>query len=205
MIDRRAIVSTAAAAVALAAGGGARAAAPASDTMSMGNPGAPVSVDEFGSLGCPICAQWNVEVFPAFKAQFIDTGRVRFTLHEFLTGDQLVAAQGFLLARCAGPGRYFQVVDAVFRAERPYLETEQSAAKRGAMVRVAQSFGISQAQLDACVGNDAALNALIARSNAAAQVYKVSSTPTFRINGQMVVGYQTLTDLAAAIAKAGRR
>ncbi len=39
-----------------------------------------------------------------------------------LTGDEPVAAAGFLLARCAGKDKYFQVVDAVFRQEQDLLE-----------------------------------------------------------------------------------
>ena len=86
----------------------------ASGDMSLGNPNAKVTVIEYASLGCPICAKWNNDIFPAFKTKYIDTGKVRYVLKEMLTGDEPVAAAGFLLARCAGKDKYFQVVDAVF-------------------------------------------------------------------------------------------
>src|ERR1700752_4422630 len=101
-----------------------------SGDMSLGNPAAKVTVNEFASLGCPICAKWNNEVFQDFKKKYIDTGKVHYIFHEFMTGDQVVAGNGFLLARCAGKDKYFQVVDAVFRQEQPYLENEQAGAQK---------------------------------------------------------------------------
>ena len=44
--------------------------------MALGSPTAPVTVIEYASVGCPHCADWNNEVFPAFKAKYIDTGKV---------------------------------------------------------------------------------------------------------------------------------
>jgi protein-disulfide isomerase len=190
-----------------AGGGGGNAVAPAggavADTMDMGNPQAKVTVDEFASLGCPICAKWNNEVFPAFKAKYIDTGKVHYVFHEFLTGDQVVAANGFLLARCAGKDKYFQVIDAVFHQEQPYLENEQAgAAKRDAFVKIAESLGMTDAQFESCVSDDNAITALTNRSNAAQQKYNIDSTPTFLINGKAISGFQDLPSMDKAIAGA---
>jgi XTP/dITP diphosphohydrolase len=48
-------------------------------------------------------------VFPAFKAKYVDTGKVRFVLREELAGDADLAAAGFLTARWAGPAKDFSV------------------------------------------------------------------------------------------------
>ncbi len=184
-----------------AGGGGGTSALP--EAMSLGNPQAKVTVNEFASLGCPICAKWNNEVFPAFKAKYIDTGKVHYVLHEFLTGDQPVAAAGFLLARCAGKDKYFQVVDAVFRQEEPLLESDQNGAKRDALVKIAQSLGMTNDQFNACVSNDASLEALNRRSDAIARKYDIQSTPTFMIGSQTLVGFQDMAAMDKAIAQAG--
>jgi protein-disulfide isomerase len=173
------------------------------DTMDLGNPNAKVTVNEFASLGCPICAKWNNEVFAAFKAKYIDTGKVHYVLHEFMTGDAPVAAAGFLLARCAGKDKYFQVVDTVFHQEQPYLETDQNASKRDALLKIAQSLGMTDTQFEACVGDNDALTALNNRSDAAAKQYSIDSTPTFIINGKTLTGYQDLAAMDKAIAQAG--
>jgi len=175
--------------------------------MSLGSPTAKVTVLEFASLGCPICAKWNSDVFPGFKAKYVDTGKVRYTLKEFSTGDAPVAAAGFLLARCAGKDKYFQIVDSVFREEAPLLETDQNAAKRDRLVKIAQSAGMSEQQFDACTGDDAALKAFNDRVDAAAKQYSVNETPTFVINGKSYTGLieGAALDKAIADAEAGAK
>jgi len=48
-----------------------------SEDMSMGPAKARVTVVEYASVACPICAKWHNEVFPAFKKKYVDTGRAR--------------------------------------------------------------------------------------------------------------------------------
>ena len=77
---RMALVS-ALAAVSLAAcsnAGGGGGAALTKDDMDLGNASAKVTVVEYASVGCPICAKWQKEVFPAFKAKYIDTGKIHY-------------------------------------------------------------------------------------------------------------------------------
>ena len=183
-----------------AGGGGAGGAMP--DDMSLGNPAAKVTVTEFASLGCPICAKWNNDNFQAFKTKYIDSGKVHYVLKEFSTGDAPVAAAGFLLARCAGKDKYFQVVDAVFRQEADLLETDRNADKRDRLVKVAQSAGIPETQFDTCTSDDAALKAFNDRVEAAAKQYNIDSTPTFIINGKSLTGYQDMPAMDKAIADA---
>ncbi|HVM99979.1 MAG TPA: thioredoxin domain-containing protein [Caulobacteraceae bacterium] len=170
-------------------GGGGTAGSP-QDTgeHSLGNPQAKVTVIEYASLGCPICALWNNTQFEGFKAKYIDTGKVHYIYREFLTGDAPVASAGFLLAHCAGKDKYFQVVDAVYRAEAPLLESNQNAEKRDALIKVAQTAGLTEQQFNTCVTDDKALLALNDQSNKYATDDKIDSTPTFVVNGKPVVG-----------------
>jgi protein-disulfide isomerase len=187
-----------------AGGGGGGSAGANVDTgdMSLGNPAAKVTIYEYASLGCPICAKWNNEVFEAFKTKYLDTGKAHYVLREMLTGDAPVASAGFLLAGCAGKDKYFQVVDAVFRQEAPLLESGQAGAERDQLIKIAQSAGLTEPQFDACVTNDAALQALNDRSEKEAKQYNIDSTPTFVINGKVYSGYQDLPALDKAIAQA---
>ena len=56
-----------------------------SDDMSMGSDKAPVTMIEYASASCPHCAAFNNDVFPAFKAKYIDTGKIHYVFREFLT------------------------------------------------------------------------------------------------------------------------
>ena len=171
------------------------------DDMALGNPHAKVTVVEYASVACPVCGRWYKEVWPAFKARYVDTGRIHFIYREMLVGgnvEVVTAASGFLLARCAGKDRYFTIVDAIYRSQPALFDDP-----RGVLLNVARSAGFSDAQFDACVKDDASLKALSDRVEANSKRGGVDSTPTFVINGKALqAGYHPLTDLDAAIAAA---
>jgi protein-disulfide isomerase len=170
------------------------------DDMSLGNPNAKVKVVEYASASCPHCARFAVDVFPAFKAKYVDTGRASFTLKEYLTEPQVLAAGGFLLARCAGKDRYFPVLDAVFRAQDRMVQTGDYKTD---MSRIAKDpGGLTDAQFEACMKDTVAAQALAARANRHLKEDKIEATPTFVINGKRFEGEMTLPELDAAIAKA---
>ena len=170
------------------------------DDMSLGDAKAKVQVIEYASASCPHCAQWNAEVFPIFRAKYVDTGKVRYTLREYLTDPEAIAAAGFMLARCAGKDRYFPVLDAVFKGQDEMVATKDV---RGVLARIAKDpGGLTDAQFDACMRDTAAEKALEARVDRHEHVDKIESTPTFIINGKRTEGEMTLPELDAAIAQA---
>ena len=165
--------------------------------MGMGNPAAKVTVTEYASDTCSHCADFNAKTFPAFKAKYIDTGKVHYVFREFLTPPEQVSAAGFLLARCAGKDKYFQVVDAIFRAQPEMFFTGDA---HGVLLRIAQSAGLSEAQFNACVQNEASLKALAGRVQAAQDQAHIEGTPTFLVNGKTLPpGEKSMADLDAAL------
>jgi protein-disulfide isomerase len=182
------------------AGGGASAAA--DDAMSMGDPKAKVQMDEYASTTCSHCGRFNNDVFPAFKAKYIDTGKVHYTLHEFLTPPEAVAVAGFLTARCAGKDKYFSVIDALFRSQEEMYRTGDA---RGTLLKVAQSAGMTEDQFNKCVSDEAANKAIAARVERAQKEKGINSTPTFFFNGKKVKeGEMTMEELDAAVAAASK-
>ncbi|HEY5007167.1 MAG TPA: thioredoxin domain-containing protein, partial [Caulobacteraceae bacterium] len=127
------------------------------DDMSLGNAASKVTVIEYASATCPHCARFNNEVFPGFKAKYIDTGRIHYVFREFLTPPPEVAAAAFLTARCAGKDKYFSVLDAVFKAQTQMFT---SGDIKGTLLGIAQSAGLTEAQFNACINDNAALTAL---------------------------------------------
>ena len=206
-----------AAAVALVAAGhaAAQASTPAAgfvalpDDETMGDPRARVTVVEYASASCPHCARFNNHVLPAFKAKYVDTGKVRYVLREFLTEPVQVAAAGFLLARCAGKGKYFSTLDDFFRGQE---EMYRSGSALPLINSVGAKAGLTSAQIEACLSDQAAQLALNARVQRNEGQDDVTSTPTFVVNGQKLpeldheVGLADLdAALAPALAKRGRR
>ena len=176
--------------------------APSAEDMTMGDPKAPVKMVEYASASCSYCATFNNTVFPEFKTKYIDTGKVHYTLKEFLTPPNELAAAGFLTARCAGKEKYFTVLDAIFRSQQ---EIFQTGDMRGVLLRVAQSAGLTEAQFNACITDEEALKALNARVDRAIKQDRITGTPAFFINGKSVgEGEISLAALEKAVAEASK-
>lgn len=173
------------------------------DDMEMGNKDAKVTVVEYASVGCPICAKWQKEVWPSFKTKYVDTGKVHYVFREMLVGgneEVTVAAGGFLVARCAGKDKYFAVNDAIFAAQPGVFYSP-----RETLHDVAKSVGMSDHQFEKCVSDEAAMAALNKRVENNAKAHGVDATPTFEINGKkMEPGYHSLAEIDAAIENAGK-
>ena len=169
------------------------------DDMSLGDPNAKVTVIEYASASCVHCARFNNEVYPAFKAKYIDTNKIHYVFREFLTPPVEVAAAGFLTARCAGKDKYFSVLDAIYHGQQAMFE---SGDFRGGLLRIAQSSGLSEQQFNTCVEDDAAIKALNDRVTKYAKTDNITGTPTFLVNGKKLDGEQSLASLDAAIAAA---
>jgi protein-disulfide isomerase len=172
------------------------------DDMEMGNKAAKVTVVEYASVGCPVCARWQKDVYPAFKAKYIDTGKVHYVFREMLVGggsEVTVASAGFLMARCEGKDKYFAINDAVFASQPGVFDTP-----RETLLEIAKSSGMTEDQFTKCVSDEEQIKALNKRVESNAKDHGVDSTPTFEINGKkMEPGYHTLEQIDAAIAAAG--
>ncbi len=173
------------------------------DDMSLGNPQAKVTMIEYASVACPVCADFNNNVFSDFKKKYIDTGKVHYIFREALTGNQALAGSGFLLARCAGKDNYFKVTDAVFRAQESMYEPGSENLKPGVahevLSRISQEVGMSDDQMNKCLTDASAVNKLNDRVAKFAKLDNLDATPTFIINGKKVVGERTLAELDAIV------
>ena len=165
---------------------------------AMGNPKAPVTVIEYGSVACPVCGNFNETVMPDLKAKYINTGKVRYIFRPMLTGVDTIAVSGERLAECAGNDKYFAVVDAVMRGQKEfYAFGESDVFARPTLLKIAKSFGFDEAAFSACVMNPAGLNAINA-NNTKYLDSGIHSTPTLVVNGKAMINPDFKT-LSAAI------
>lgn len=195
MSRRAAMTAAALATMALAACGGGGPTAAAKGDMAMGAPeGAKVTVVEYASVTCGHCAQWQKDVWPEFKAKYVDTNKVRYIFREFPTAPVPVAAAGFLVARCAGPDKYFDVIHEIMASQG---EIFGGTPPRNVLLRIAQGAGLSEQQFEACVTDQAATAALEKRIKAGLDA-GVTGTPSFMVNGTKVAD-SSLSGLSEAV------
>ena len=202
-MNRRAAITGAALAAmtALAACSGGNAAKPAEGDVSLGAPeGAKVTVVEYASVTCGHCAEWQATVWPALKAKYVDTNQIRFTFREFPTPPIPVATAGFMVARCAGEDKYFDVIHKIMESQTQIFS---GVPPRDVLLPIALEAGLSAQQFAACITDEAAITAMEARIKAGLDA-GVTGTPTFLVNGEKVID-SSLSGLSekidAALAK----
>ncbi|HQO57421.1 MAG TPA: thioredoxin domain-containing protein [Candidatus Omnitrophota bacterium] len=161
---------------------------PATVSKTLGHPDAPVHIIEYSDFQCSACAKGQ-GILKEFLAREAD--RIFLEFRYFLIEE--IHPQAFrsaVYAECAARQKYFWPFhDLLFSAQ-----TEWSRAGEGGETyfkAYARSSGLDMGQLEACV-QDSAVESAIEREIVEARFRGVSATPTFFINGKMVIGTTAL-------------
>ena len=89
------------------------------DDRVRGDPQAPVTLIEYSDFTCGFCLKFFRETWPRLRADYIETGKVRFLYRDFPRGFQGPGLDAAVAARCAGnQGRYWQMHDRLFGDDR---------------------------------------------------------------------------------------
>ena len=89
------------------------------DDRVRGDPQAPVTLIEYSDFTCGFCLKFFRETWPRLRADYIETGKVRFLYRDFPRGFQGPGLDAAVAARCAGDqGRYWQMHDRLFGDDR---------------------------------------------------------------------------------------
>lgn len=150
--------------------------------MAIGNPDAAVTVVEYASFTCPHCRNFHDQVYSELKANYIDTGKINFVYREVYF-DKFGLWAG-MIARCAGPEKYFGIADMIYDKQTEWLASRNDAGIAADLRKLALTAGVEPDQLDACLADGAKAQALVAEFQKNATADDVNSTPTFIINGK---------------------
>lgn len=194
-LNRRAMIALAAAASAAMTPAFAQE-APAPGDFSIGSPDAPVKIVEYASFTCPHCAHFHETVWADLKTNYIDTGKVHFTLREVYF--DRVGLWAAMMARCGGEMRYFGIHDILFAKQSEWMASQDPVAIVDALKAIGLSSGIEAAALDACLNDQAMAEALVKQFETNMEADGVQGTPTLFINGEKH-GNLTYEDLAAIL------
>lgn len=168
-----------------------------------GNPKAKVTVIEYASPTCPVCANFMINYYPRLKSEYIDTGKIHFVYRTFLRlADDAMAEK---LARCMPKDNYMEFTHTLYR-EQPRWDYEfgipQPAGVHAALVQLAQESGMSAADADRCIASTTDEAAISKVGEDGVAKYAVAATPTFVINGQSASGFENLfSRIDEALAK----
>ncbi len=184
-LNRRAMIALAAAATAAMTPALAQEATTAAEStvkdFSVGSPDAKVKMVEYASFTCPHCATFHETVYPQLKTEYIDTGKVHFTLREvYFDRYGLWAA---LIARCGGDMKYFGIHDMLFAQQKDWAASEDPMQVVEKLKTIGRAAGLEDAAMDACLNDTANAEALIKQFQTNFEADGVEGTPTLFING----------------------
>ena len=169
--------------------------APLPTDHTFGNPNAKVTVIEYASPTCPVCANFMINFYPKLKSDYIDTGKILYVYRVFLRGpDDAVAEK---LARCMPKDKYLSFHDMLFRNQSKWdyeFGIPSPDGVHAALVQLAGEAGMSSADADRCIASTKDEDAISKVGEDGVAKYQVNATPTFVVNGQAEAGWEHLNE-----------
>ena len=162
----------------------------------LGDDAAPVTVIEYASFTCPHCARFHANTWPRFKAEYIDTGKVRFILREVYFDRYGLWAS--MIARCGGADAFYPMADQFLKKQNVWA-TVPDTQIGGEIQKIGRLNGLSASQLNACLSDQDYAKALIEAYQQNSAADDVRSTPTFIINGEKHEGNLPFDEFSALI------
>lgn len=158
--------------------------------MALGSPDAPVTIIEYSSLTCPHCANFHNTVLPQIKDKYVETGKARYIIREFPLDDLATAA--FMIARCAGPERYFPLIEVMYAKQQDWAFGEGNPADK--LFEIARQAGFTRESFNQCLSNQELFENINTVRERGAKTFGVNSTPTFFVNGQRLQGGRSVEE-----------
>lgn len=164
------------------------------EMMTLGSPRARLHLAEYASATCPHCAHFHETNWAVLKANYIDTGHVRYTLREMLTAPPPVALGMFQVARCNGANaeEYYRRLGILFDRREAIIGTGSMAGVRDALFAIGAEWGLSNEQVWAALTDQSGQDRVM-RSIGEANARGVTATPTFYLNDQKIEDQAFLT------------
>lgn len=166
-----------------------------------GDPGAPVVIEEYSDFQCPYCARFVSQTLPALEDNQIANGDAVLIYYDFpLNTIHPQATAAASAARCAGEQgavAFWEMHDRLFLTVSNWSNNDANSF----FTNVADEMELDTEAFSACLEEGTHEQAIRADLNAGSS-YGITGTPSFRINGQLMVGAQPLAVFESAIVAA---
>ena len=152
--------------------------------IALGQADAPVTIVEYASFTCSHCANFHEENWPKLKAEYVDTGKVKFIQRDVYF--DAVGLWAGILARCGGDDKYYAVSDMIFDEQKTWLAASDGEGIAANLRKIGAKAGMMPEQMDACWNDKQKVADLVATFQKYATADAIEGTPTFIIDGETV-------------------
>jgi protein-disulfide isomerase len=158
------------------------------DRNTLGDPNAPVVIEEYSDFGCSHCADFSLGTKKLIEQEYIESGQVYLIFHSVggLLGSPatLQAAEG---AYCAADQNAFWPFHDLIFANQVKLFQNRSGDISRTLVQFAEILELDQDQFNTCM-TDRKYKDLAAQDEASARQKGITGTPTFSVNDVLLRG-----------------
>ena len=162
------------------------------DGLTAGDPNAPIEVVEYADFQCPGCQSAFTFLEPEIIKKYINTGKVFYTFEPF----SFVGPESFRAteaAYCASDqGKFWDYHDLVFSN---WAGENQGAFSDNNLIKFASKIDFNQDAFETCFNSGKYTQKVLDKS-AEISAAGITSTPTFKVNGQVVRSSELLDVLA---------
>jgi protein-disulfide isomerase len=175
---------------------------PQASGNTMGDPNAPVVIEEFSDFGCGHCANFAFGSGETIAETYVAAGQVYFISRS--VGSMLSQTTSPKLAEaayCAGDqNKYWEFHDLIY-ANQIALYSTQNPPIDGYIQSFAEVLSLDMATFDDCI-DDGKYADRVDQDQLDAIQSGIKSTPSFLINGQLEIGNLPMTDFQTIIDRA---
>lgn len=145
----------------------------------LGDVDAPVTIVKYSDFRCGFCKRFNDETFDRIVEDYVDTGKAKFVYKDAPVVGGVDVANA---AWCADEqGKFWEYKEGVFEIGSRITSDQ--------MQTLAEDLGLDGTQFEECVSESRYQDRIDAEF-AEARANGISGTPSFVINGQVIVGAQ---------------
>jgi len=176
---------------------------------TLGNPSAPVTIEEFADFECPVCGRYAVITEPDVRTRIVQAGQAYYKFYDLPLPQHRNSMAASNAAACAADqGKFWEMHDQLFNGQADWGlgpdETEVTTNVRPIFLRYAKAIGLNTDQWASCY--DAHKDQPRVSANLAEGFRrKIDQTPTFYVNGKMLPpGEFTFDQLQQAVTQAAQ-
>ncbi len=159
-----------------------------------GSDSAPITIVEFSSYNCPYCITFQNEVLNLIKANYIDTGKVRYVKKIIIQKDTLFAV---MLPYCVSSQNVkYNIISSLYKDTGLWLK---SSKQKDELRNIAINNGFTKVSFERCISDSKLANTILKKQKTELAELNVNSTPTLFINGTRHKGDLSYENLSKII------
>lgn len=160
-----------------------------------GQDSAPVTIVEYSEFLCPFCGRAALDTIPQVEKEYVASGKVKLEFKHFIVhGEEAVLAAG--AAECASEQDAFWEYHDMLFVKAASVDFSVDNLKQ-----FAKDLELDSDSFNSCLDSERYLDTLVADVEEA-RGHGASGTPSFLINGKLVVGYEPFEEFRLHIEEA---